>query len=424
MTAHHPVTSPHMDVGLSILVYIRDPQDRRIAYTMLRRWRYDIHMVENPKQLDRLLGSAYYDIVLIDDPKCCTDLLPKTRAFQDITRRPQLILISPQDWHVVSNVNLDQGVDDFLISPINAYALRARVMAGVRARKTQVELVRKKSILSHMSEENDRLARLLKQDLDVARGIQTALTPRKGRRFGEYDIEFFVKSCSEVGGDFVTCFSNHLGQIGVCAIDVSGHGYSSALLGAIAVGYFNADDLSLNIAVEQRLAPYFFAVLRPNEVTHRLNKRLAIHDHSDVYMTMCYGVLDAGQNRFTFCQAGHPAPILTTSTGDVRSIGQGGMPVGLFAQAQYHDQELYVESGDRILIYSDGWTECLDDQGNELGTGRFEQIVSELRDQPSDGYLDMLHQRINAFSDNGLGIHDDLSAILITRRNAVAPNGS
>lgn len=416
MTAHHPVAAPNECVGLSILACVQDKADRRIIKTMLRRWGYDISVVDGLDRLRSELDHAYFDIVLVDDPTACRDILPRTQAFTDQTRRPHLILVSPPDRQIVSDDNLNHGVDDFLISPINSYALRARVIAGARARKTHLDLVRKKSILSHISEENDRLAKLIKQDLDVARDIQTALTPREGRRFGEYNIEFFVKSSSEVGGDFVTCFSNHLGQIGICAIDVSGHGYSSALLGAIAIGYFNGDDLSLNIAVEQRLAPYFFAVLRPNDVTQRLNKRLVIHDNSDVYLTMCYGVLDAGQNRFTFCQAGHPAPILTSGTGQVRSIGQGGMPVGLFPQAQYDNHEIYLEYGDRVLIYSDGWIECTDSDGAELGIQRFEKIVAELAHHPSQGFLETLHQHVSAFADQGFGINDDLSAILITRQ--------
>jgi sigma-B regulation protein RsbU (phosphoserine phosphatase) len=88
------------------------------------------------------------------------------------------------------------------------------------------------------------------------------------------------------------------------------------------------------------------------------------------YFTMVYGVLDTATHRVCFSQAGHPSPIRLTARGEAVPVGGGGFPVGIIAGMDYDSVELDLAVGERLVLYSDGVTECANGKGERLGEAR------------------------------------------------------
>jgi sigma-B regulation protein RsbU (phosphoserine phosphatase) len=71
-----------------------------------------------------------------------------------------------------------------------------------------------------------------------------------------------------------------------------------------------------------------------------------------------------------FSQAGHPSPIRLSERGEAVAVGRGGFPVGIAAGMEYDSVELDLTAGERLVLYSDGITECANGKGERLGEAR------------------------------------------------------
>jgi sigma-B regulation protein RsbU (phosphoserine phosphatase) len=90
---------------------------------------------------------------------------------------------------------------------------------------------------------------------------------------------------------------------------------------------------------------------------------------------MVYGVLDTATRRVHFSQAGHPSPIRLTERGEAVPVGKGGFPLGISTGMDYDTMELDLAAGERLVLYSDGITECSDGKGERLGEGRLHALL-------------------------------------------------
>ena len=75
-------------------------------------------------------------------------------------------------------------------------------------------------------------------------------------------------------------------------------------------------------------------------------------------------------------QAGQPSPLVIRSNGQKAFLGQGGLPIGLIADATYSGFQTVLNPGDRILIYSDGFTECETQSGEMFEENGLMGLVS------------------------------------------------
>ncbi|NHX28342.1 serine/threonine-protein phosphatase, partial [Escherichia coli] len=155
----------------------------------------------------------------------------------------------------------------------------------------------------------------------------------------------------------VGVFSPGPRRLGFYNIDVSGHGVTSALMTACLAGYLNGQYLEQNIALERRFAS-FFALRPPDEVAQLLNERLLADTGVEEYFTMAYGIADLATGLIRLVQAGHPHPMVQRADGRIEFVGDGGVPVGLIPGAGYESFEIRLGPGDRLLLYSDGFTEA------------------------------------------------------------------
>ncbi|RYI16757.1 MAG: serine/threonine-protein phosphatase, partial [Acetobacteraceae bacterium] len=85
------------------------------------------------------------------------------------------------------------------------------------------------------------------------------------------------------------------------------------------------------------------------------------------YFTMAFAVIDRRSGMVELVQAGHPHPMLIRSDGRVQKLGHGGLPVGLVPEARFDTIRVPVAPGDRLVLISDGFTECPLPDGQDFG---------------------------------------------------------
>lgn len=308
---------------------------------------------------------------------------------------------------------LSIGADDFVSKPLSHQELIARIAAGERILGMTRELREKNRLVMRTLERMRRMNDRLDQDLAEARRLQLSLSAKGPIHVPGWSIHFDLEPSGHVGGDILGTFPAGDGRIGLYSIDVSGHGITSALVTMRLSSWLAGGSPKRNIALSDGRTG--IRMLPPDQVCTRLNERfLADHDTGH-YFTILIGELDPKTGRFAFCQAGHPHPLHRTAGGETRFVGQGGPPVGLIDDMEYETGEIVLAPGDRLLIYSDGITECPAPDGTLLDDTGLTRMIDRYADVHGAELFYAIRAELAQIRDGG-DLPDDVSAILIERR--------
>lgn len=221
--------------------------------------------------------------------------------------------------------------------------------------------------LTHEAAERRRLER----ELTIARGIQVALLPERLPKVSGYRLYGDTKPSRGVSGDYYQLVERSGGNEYVLALaDVSGKGISAAML----TGYLEAVS---SVPIEDGLPPH--------EIFNRVSKKLHQRTPPNRFATMFLGVLDPSNGTVQFASAGHAPACLVRASGAVEWLNSTGMPLGLILSAEYELDEALLETGDTLLIYSDGYTEAENPTGEEFGQDRLAEVcVKNQTLEPAD----------------------------------------
>ncbi|WP_272010135.1 PP2C family protein-serine/threonine phosphatase [Roseovarius sp. ZX-A-9] len=396
-----------------VLVVDDSRLQRRILTSLLRKWGFDITQAASGEEALDICRESPPDLVLSDWMMPGMNGLEFCRQFRAMTRDcyGYFILLTSKSEKDEVAFGLDAGPDDFLTKPVNAGELRARIAAGERILRIERELVEKNRLVESTLSELQSVYDLLDKDLNEAKKLQQSLVSERCRDFGPAEVSLLLRASGHVGGDLVGMYPVSATRIGLYGIDVSGHGISSALMTARLAGYLSATNPSQNIALEVN-AQGAYTPRPPDETVAALNRLILSELETEHYFTLLLADVDLVTGRVRMCQAGHLCPAIQRADGTVEMVGTGGLPVGLIPEASYASFDVQLYSGDRLIIYSDGVSECHDPQGRMLDDDGLAGMLCDLRQTRGMAMLESLVWKLTGFagSDN---FEDDVSAVLL-----------
>jgi phosphoserine phosphatase RsbU/P len=148
-----------------------------------------------------------------------------------------------------------------------------------------------------------------------------------------------------VSGDIYNAVRIDEKHIGFYVADVVGHGMPAALL-----TIFLKQALVMRTTVDNT-----YHIYSPAEVMQNLNKRMATQKLSGYqFATCCYCLLNTETLEMTFARAGHPYPVLIRNGQEPKQLEVRGSLLGVFKEAEYSEDKVQLQPGDKILLYSDG----------------------------------------------------------------------
>ena len=406
--------------ALRVLVVDDSRAQRKVLAVSLARWGYDITEAASGDEAIVLCRAIPFDFVLSDWMMPGMTGLEFCKEFRAIPREDYgyfILLTSKSEKAEVAD-GLDGGADDFLTKPVSPDELRARLRAGERIIGMQQELVQKNRLIGSTLDELQKIYDSLDRDLIEARKLQQSLVRDRFRDFGRGAVSMLLRPSGHVGGDLVGCFEIRTNLIAIYSVDVSGHGVASAMMTARLAGLLSGNSPDQNMALTAG-AGEEGAAWPPETVATRLN-RLMIEDlQVEQYFTMAYAEIDLDTGKVCLVQAGHPHPVIMRKSGQIDSLGAGGLPIGLIADAQYQRVEAQLRPGDRLVLLSDGVTECPDPAGNELAESGLDRLLGQNFDLDSPALLDALIRDLAQFHGNAT-FPDDVSGVVFDFEGSVS----
>ena len=239
------------------------------------------------------------------------------------------------------------------------------------------------------------IEKLREEELEEARSIQAVMLPAESLRTGPVTISHGFQPVSAVGGDFLDYFQLMDGTIGLYLCDVSGKGLPAALYAALAVG---------------TLRGVHKTGTSPSDALATFNRRLMIRGMPRRHAAIQYAVFDPRSHDLRISSAGMPGPFHLCAKGCL-SLELSGIPPGLFPATSYETVAVRLLPRDSVLFCTDGITDAFDNNEEQFGIERLQELCKELRGLPPAELLVQIFSAVKFFS-RGREQHDDMAAAL------------
>lgn len=243
--------------------------------------------------------------------------------------------------------------------------------------------------------------RLMNQELETARRIQTSFLPQNIPQPPGWEVAAFWRPMNDVAGDFYDFFLLPDGRLAVVIADVSGKGIPAALFMALSVTVLRFA-MGLNFP--------------PDKLMNHSNQTIADSQQSMMFTTAFAAYINLETGEISFASAGHNPPLLyRAAVQQCHYLTAPGVAMGIFRGAAYEAKVVPLEPGDVLVMYTDGITEIINDDEEEFGVERLEALVVERAGSASAQELvNAIEQAAMAFTQ-GRGAFDDETLVVVRR---------
>ena len=241
-------------------------------------------------------------------------------------------------------------------------------------------------------------------ELSLASDIQAHMLPCIFPPFpdrSEFDIYATMTPAREAGGELYDFFMTDESHIAVVIADVSGKGVPAALFMVIA---------------KTLIKNYAQTGMTPAEVFTTVNKTLCDGNDAGLFVTAWMGVLDLKSGKLTYVNAGHNPPMLKQGDGDFEYLkSPAGFVLAGLETIKYKQKELFLEPGNRLLLYTDGITEATDSNNALYGEERLKSFMNSHQSLKPDEMLRGIKTDIDGFVGEASQF-DDMTMLMLDYR--------
>jgi serine phosphatase RsbU (regulator of sigma subunit)/anti-sigma regulatory factor (Ser/Thr protein kinase) len=267
-----------------------------------------------------------------------------------------------------------------------------------------------KRYTENLKAETEAKERML-SELRIAHDIQVGMLPRVFPPFPdrtEFEIFATMEPAKEVGGDFYDFFLIDQNRLGVVIGDVSGKGIPAALFMAICKTLLKTEALR---------------GLPPADVLERVNRLLIPDNEMMMFVTVFLVVLDVRTGEIKYADGGHPPPLISTPSGEVRFLE---VPTGLILGAKegvrFGTAARTMTPGDIMILYSDGVTEAMNRDHELFSEDRLKRHLLQSRERDPVRLVPEIRDRIRTFA-GGAAQWDDITMVALKYNGPGDPPG-
>ncbi len=236
--------------------------------------------------------------------------------------------------------------DSALRKEQEASAQRAKSLAQANAEagRLVLEIEERDRQLKEKSEALEYHIRILQEEIDVATELQLQLLPNIDSPYPWLKLFDRYLPATQLCGDYYDYIKRE-NTLDIIIADVTGHGIPAALVG---------------VQVRAMTRALVADGLTPNEIMFELNNFILNTFHNQYFMTMIFIRIEGNEKKLIYTGAGHnPLVLLPNGKSEVNEFLSQALPLGVMEDTEYITDPLNVNRGDRILLYTDGLTEAM-----------------------------------------------------------------
>lgn len=241
-----------------------------------------------------------------------------------------------------------------------------------------------------------------KEELKIAKTVQQSLLPNKLEQDAHFEVSAFSASADEVGGDYYDTLRISDHQVALIIADVSGKGTTAAFHMSQMKGIFHS------------LAQMH---IDPKDFMSRANQALVFCLERGSFISASFFIIDTKEKSIRYSRAGHcPVLYFRASSGKTEYLKDKGTALGMVRSRDYcnfiETNELKYETGDVMLLYTDGITEAKDARGEEFGYDRLADSLKEITSGSAKDIEDHVIKKLYEFSGTN-NINDDYTSMTV-----------
>ncbi|MCL1864296.1 MAG: SpoIIE family protein phosphatase [Spirochaetes bacterium] len=252
-----------------------------------------------------------------------------------------------------------------------------------------------------ISKDKEIKARIMNEQLEIARDIQEGLNPSGFYDKNGIQIKGFTKAAIGVGGDYFDYID--IDDDRVCALisDVSGKGVPASLvmimIRTVFTSYMSRHDIDCA------------------RVVRAINDSLSADFAIDKFATLFFMIYNRSTGELSFSNAGHGPLFCYRASGNVctRTTVEG-VPIGVMEDTEYKQAKVKFNPGDIVVLYTDGITEMRNEHKEEYGIQRVKKLILNNNHLNASEILDILISDVEAFRGD-TPPHDDTTALVFKR---------
>jgi len=249
---------------------------------------------------------------------------------------------------------------------------------------------------ARLYEEIAQRERAIQQDLEAAQQLQAIIMPSEPPRIEGLDVGVVLRPARLVSGDLYDFFEYDDEHAMLAFGDSSGKGAAAALYGALFSG------LLRSLAPRRR---------SPSLLLKSLNDTLMQRQVPARYVTLLVMLWWGAERRFIIANAGSTTP-LVCRRGEILTPQAAGVPIGLLERVDYEETTFDAQSGDLLLLYSDGISDQVNEAGQEYGRTRLPELLTSLCDLSAQQIANRILEDCRAFR-GALPVHDDQTLVVL-----------
>ena len=335
---------------------------------------------------EQSLESLYPSILTITEP-CIVADLPLDHPMLDTLEKARIAMIAPMTLHgrQYGVIATRPKLNTLSFSADELHFLESLANTAIAAIEN-----------SRLLEEEIEKQRL-ESELEIAANIQQGLLPIELPIVSGIALAAEMKPSRQVGGDYYDVIVLDSSRTMFAIADVAGKGVPAALLMANVQAATNVL-ARLNLSLP--------------EIVVRVNALVFENTDPEVFITLFLGVVNTESKTLQYVNAGHNPPILVSEKKS-QLLTKGGLLVGIMAAPpQYEIGECALDSGDVLVLYTDGVTEARSGM-EEFGVERLIETITSNKDRSASEILQVIRRETQHFSGTGMSL-DDTSTVVVT----------
>ncbi|MEE9269427.1 MAG: SpoIIE family protein phosphatase [Candidatus Krumholzibacteria bacterium] len=353
---------------------------------------YKVLQFQSPLEALRLVKDTPVDLVISDflmpEMNGLVFLAEVKKLYPEV---PRILLTGYADKENSIRAINEVGLFQYIEKPWDNDHFKLTIENALASKGLNESLAARIRELDRVLRERDKLAardELLREELSIARRLQHNMLPRE-LNLGHISLSAKYLPALEIGGDFYDVIPLAGDRTGVVLADATGHGIQAALSTAI---------------VKFAFSTFANRDVGPGEILTGMNRTLSLGLPADTFVAA--SVLTVGPGGHChLANAGVPHPFLMRrKSGAIERIIANGFVLGVFDDDMYtHDapQAFTMESGDRLLLYTDGLGEPQNGKGEQFDSEMLKQSLFANKDKPTETFFSNIVEASRSFSRDG-----------------------